>query len=81
MTELRERGVRDATLYDPVDSSVKGTHAIFIFRGDERMYNLPRDPEVPTTYLKSAWTSAAIAAGAMLAGTLLAFLGSGGKKL
>ncbi len=81
MAQLRERGVSDATLYDPVDSSVKGTHAIFIFRGDERMYNLPRDPEVPTTYLKRAWTSAAIAAGAMLAGTLLAFLGSGGKKL
>jgi formate dehydrogenase iron-sulfur subunit len=81
MAQLRERGVEDASVYDPVDSGVAGTHAIFIVRGDPKMYNLPSNPEVPTTYLRSAWTSAAVAAGAMLVGTLVAFLGTGGKKL
>lgn len=81
IAELKDRGVGDASIYDPVDSSVKGTHAIFIVRGDQKMYNLPPNPEVPTTYLRAGWTSAAIAAGAMLAGTLLAFLSTGGKRL
>ena len=36
-------------------------------------YNLPPQPEVPTTYLRKGWISAGIAAGFMLAGTLLAF--------
>ncbi|MGC2474841.1 MAG: 4Fe-4S dicluster domain-containing protein [Candidatus Sulfotelmatobacter sp.] len=81
IAELKDRGVGDASIYDPVDSSVKGTHAIFIVRGDQKMYNLPPNPEVPTAYLRVGWTSAAIAAGAMLAGTLLAFLSTGGKRL
>lgn len=81
IAQLKDRGVGDASIYDPVDSSVKGTHAIFIVRGDQKMYNLPPNPEVPTTYLRAGWTSAAIAAGAMLAGTLLAFLSTGGKRL
>ena len=78
--ELQERGVNDASIYDPVDSSVGGTHAIFIVRGDQKAYNLPPHPEVPTSYLRSAWISAAVSAGAMLAGTLIAFLGAGGRK-
>lgn len=81
IAQLKDRGVGDASIYDPVDSSVKGTHAIFIVRGDQKMYNLPPNPEVPTTYLRAGWTSAAISAGAMLAGTLLAFLSTGGKRL
>lgn len=81
VAELRERGVEDAVVYDPLNSSVKGTHAIFIVRGDPKMYNLPPNPEVPTDFLRAGWTSAAIAAGFMLAGTLLAFLGAGAKKL
>ncbi|HTS05324.1 MAG TPA: 4Fe-4S dicluster domain-containing protein [Candidatus Eisenbacteria bacterium] len=81
VAELRERGVEDAVIYDPQNSSVKGTHAIFIVRGDPKMYNLPPNPEVPTEYLRTGWTSAAIAAGFMLAGTLMAFLGAGAKKL
>lgn len=81
VAELRERGVDDAAIYDPVSSSVGGTHAIFIVRGDPKMYNLPANPEVPTECLRAGWTSAAIAAGAMLAGTLIAFLSTGGKRL
>ena len=72
---LKDRGVNDAVIYDPVDTSVKGIHAFFLLRGDPRAYNLPPKPEVPTTYLKKAWSSAAVAAGAMLGATLLAFLG------
>jgi formate dehydrogenase iron-sulfur subunit len=72
--ELRQRGISDAAIYDPADTSVQGTHAIFIIRGDPRSYNLPPSPEVPGAYLKKAWTSSAVAAGALLGGTLLAFL-------
>jgi formate dehydrogenase iron-sulfur subunit len=75
---LKSRGVNDAVIYDPVDSSVKGIHAMFLLRGDPRAYNLPPHPEVPTTYLRKGWQSAAVAAGAMLGATLLAFLG--GKR-
>jgi formate dehydrogenase iron-sulfur subunit len=73
---LHDRGMADAQLYDPVDSSVGGTHAFFIVRGDPATYNLPPKPEVPTVYLKDGWRSSAIASGLLLVGTLLAFLGA-----
>ena len=76
---LRERGVEDASFYDPTHTSVEGTHAMFILRGDPRTYNLPPNPEVPTIYLKKAWRSAAMAAGLVLGGTLLAFLSPGAR--
>jgi formate dehydrogenase iron-sulfur subunit len=66
--------MRDATLYDAADTSVGGTHAMFILRGDPRSYNLPPQPEVPTIHLRKAWKSSAFAAGLLLAGSLLAFL-------
>jgi formate dehydrogenase iron-sulfur subunit len=72
--ELHDRGMGDATLWDPVDTSVGGTHAFFIVRGDPRSYNLPPKPEVPTVYMKRAWTSSVIAAGLLVAGTIAAFL-------
>jgi formate dehydrogenase iron-sulfur subunit len=72
--ELRARGINDAVLYDPVDTSIGGTHALFIFRGSPEEYNLPPAPELPTVHLKPAWQSAAAAAGLMLAGAALAFL-------
>jgi formate dehydrogenase iron-sulfur subunit len=74
LKELHRRGMNDAALYDASQSSVAGTHAIFIVRGDPRTYNLPLHPEVPTIYLKKAWRSSALAAGLLLGGTLLAFL-------
>ncbi|HEY1273106.1 MAG TPA: 4Fe-4S dicluster domain-containing protein [Terriglobales bacterium] len=77
---LRDRGMADATLYDPTDTSVGGTHAMFIVRGDPRAYNLPPKPEVPTIYLKKGWTSSAIAAGLLLGATVLAFLGGRGDR-
>lgn len=73
MAKLESDGFTDVHLYDPQDSSVGGIHAFFIVRGDPRAYNLPPSPEVPTKYLKRGWLSAALAAGLMIAGTLLAF--------
>jgi formate dehydrogenase iron-sulfur subunit len=70
---LRARGVEDATFYDARDTSVGGTHAMFIVRGDVRAYNLPRAPEAPAVHLAKGWRSAAIAAGAMLLITALSF--------
>ncbi len=75
--ELHRRGMKDATLYDPAETSVGGTNAMFIVRGDPRTFNLPPAPEVPTVYLKKAWSASALAAGLLFGGTLLAFLANG----
>jgi formate dehydrogenase iron-sulfur subunit len=80
MQELQGRGMEDATYYDPTDTSVGGIHAMFIVRGDPRMYNLPPKPEVPTIYLKDGWRASAIGAGMLLAGSLVAFLSSPSRK-
>jgi formate dehydrogenase iron-sulfur subunit len=77
LEELHRRGMDDATLYDPVDSSVGGTHAIFILRGEAATFNLPPNPDVPTVYLKRSWTSSALAASLLLGGAILAFLAEG----
>ena len=76
VAELRARGMDDVMVYDPVETSVGGTHALFIFRGHPEEYNLPAAPEVPTVNLAIGWTSAALAAGLMLAGAVFAFLDS-----
>ena len=75
LQELKARGIEDAQIYDPIETSVGGIHAFFLLRGDPRTYNLPPKPEVPTVYLKSGWKSAAVAAGILAASTLFAFLG------
>jgi formate dehydrogenase iron-sulfur subunit len=56
-----------------VDTSVGGTHAIFILRGEPETYNLPPRPEVPTVYLKEGWKSAAFEAVAMVAAIAASF--------
>ncbi|MBA3915313.1 MAG: 4Fe-4S dicluster domain-containing protein [Acidobacteriales bacterium] len=78
--ELHERGMEDATLYDSSHTSVGGTHAMFIVRGDPRTYNLPPNPQVPTIYLKESWAGSAAAAGLLLAGSIFAFLLDRGRK-
>jgi formate dehydrogenase iron-sulfur subunit len=75
LEKLHAKGMDDAVLYDPTETSVGGIHAIFLTRGDPRMYNLPPAPEIPTIYAKTGWRSAAIGAGMLAVGTLLAFLG------
>jgi formate dehydrogenase iron-sulfur subunit len=72
--ELHSRGMTDAKIYDPQETSVKGLHAIFIVRGDPRQYNLPPAPEAPTVYLRAGWTASAIGSALFMAGALLAFL-------
>lgn len=75
VSELRARGV-DAHLYDARDTSVGGTHAMFIVQQDPRALNFPSAPEVPTVHLRAGWSSAALAAGFMLASAAVAFLSS-----
>ncbi len=75
LEKLHAEGMEDATLYDPTETSVGGIHAFFITRGDPRQYNLPPQPEIPTIYAERGWKSAAIGAGVLAVGTLLAFLG------
>lgn len=73
IAQLHSMGVKDATIWNPKDSSVGGTHAFFLVRGNPRDYNLPDKPEVPTVHLREAWTAAAVAAGFMAIGSLIAF--------
>jgi len=68
-----------ANLCDASDTSVGGTHAMFIVRGDPRAYNLPPKPEVPTIYLKKGWIASALAGALLLGGSLAAFLLDGQK--
>ena len=72
--ELEERGVRDVTVYDPVDTSVGGAHAIFLIPGAPSTWGLPPAPEVPTVRLRGAWTSAVLTAALAVAGTFATFL-------
>ncbi len=66
--ELQSQGYSDAQLYDPRDTSVGGIHAFFLIFGEPEAYGLPPKPQVPTIYLKSAWTAAlATAIGAIAA--------------
>jgi len=57
VAELAERGTQ-ATLYDASNTSVGGTHAIFLATGDITRFGLPPSPEVPTARLAGAWLSA-----------------------
>jgi formate dehydrogenase iron-sulfur subunit len=71
--DLQERGYHDARIYDPQETSVGGIHAFFVILGEPEAYNLPPAPEVPTVYLKSAWTSALISAAIIFAIVCAAF--------
>jgi formate dehydrogenase iron-sulfur subunit len=78
--ELHDRGMADAELYDPRETSVKGLHSLFIVRGDPRQYNLPPKPEVPTSYVREGWKASALGSALLLGGALLAFLVSPAEK-
>lgn len=71
--DLQERGYSDARIYDLQETSVGGIHAFFVILGEPEAYNLPPAPEVPTAYLKSAWTSAFISAAIIFAIVCAAF--------
>ena len=57
--------MRDSTMR--AKRSVGGIHSFSIILGEPENYNLPPAPEVPTVYLKSAWTSAFISAAILVA--------------
>jgi formate dehydrogenase iron-sulfur subunit len=71
--QLHAAGYTDAQLYDPQETSLRGIHAFFLLLGEPEAYGLPPKPEVPTIYLRSAWTAAGIAAVAAGALVALAF--------
>jgi len=79
IAQLHAAGMTDARIWNPKETSVGGAHAFFLVRGDAAAYNLPEKPEVPTIYLKPAWTSAAAAAAVLAVGSLLAFT-LGGRR-
>jgi len=81
LADLARRGVDDAVVYDPRHSSVGGTHAIFLVRGDVQDYDLPPDPDVPAVRLAAAWTSAAVAAVLMVGLVMGSYLFSTGSGL
>jgi len=70
---LHAAGMKDATLYNPKDTSIGGTHAMFLVRGDPKRYNLPDNPVLPSTLLKPAWTEAAVAGAVIFGAALLGF--------
>ena len=71
--QLKQNGYGDAQLYDPQETSVRGIHAFFLILGEPEAYGLPPKPQIPTIYLKSAWTSAIATAVALSIATLCAF--------
>jgi formate dehydrogenase iron-sulfur subunit len=73
---LHERGVTDARLYgeDP-DDGVGGAGAFFLLLDEPEVYGLPPDPVVTTRDLPAMWRRVGVAAVAMGAAAVAAFLG------
>jgi formate dehydrogenase iron-sulfur subunit len=71
---LAEAGADGARLYG-ADEEEYGMGAFFLLLDDPEVYGLPPDPEVISRKFGSLWGSAAVAAGAMVAGVVAAFLG------
>ncbi len=70
---LHARGLVDAKVYDPTETSVGGTHAFFLIVGDPETFGLPPRPEVPTIHLRGAWISAAVISALAVTIVFLAF--------
>src|SRR2546423_206968 len=76
--QLRAAGVAEARLYghDPGDG-VGGAGAFFLLLDEPGVYGLPPDPVVATRDLPDMWKRVGIAAAALVAGALAAFVGGG----
>ncbi len=74
--QLHDAGVMDARLYgnDPEDG-VGGNGAFFLLLDEPEVYGMPPDPIVTTADLPSMYRHAVAAAGVMLAGAAVSFLG------
>jgi formate dehydrogenase iron-sulfur subunit len=70
---LAGRGVADAVVYDPIDTSVGGTHALFVLRGRPAAFDLPERPELPSVRLAAGWRSAMVAGVVIVSVILAAF--------
>ncbi len=76
--ELHDRGVPEARLYghDP-DDGVGGDGAFFLLLDEPEIYGLPPDPVVPTRDAPAMWKYAGMAASALVAAAVSAFVGRG----
>jgi formate dehydrogenase iron-sulfur subunit len=75
---LRDRGYRDVRIYDPKETTVGGTHAVFLHLGEPELWGLPAEPQVPTSLVPAAWRAAFFTGAVAMAGALLAFAIGGG---
>ena len=77
--KLHEDGVTEARLYghDPADG-VGGNGAFFLLLDEPEVYGLPPDPVVTTRDLPKMWRRAGLAALAMAASAVAAFVGRSG---
>ena len=69
-----EAGATDARLYG-ADEEEYGMGAFFLLLDEPEVYGLPPDPEIVSRKFGSLWGSAAVAAGALAAGVVAAFVG------
>ena len=76
VAQLHDRGVPEARLYghDPTDG-VGGDGAFFLLLDEPEVYGLPPDPVVTTRDLPKMWKRAGLAAVAMAAAAVAAFVG------
>ncbi|TML51133.1 MAG: 4Fe-4S dicluster domain-containing protein [Actinobacteria bacterium] len=76
LEKLQAENWNGARLYgrDP-DDGVGGFGAFFLLLDEPEVYGLPPDPVVTTRDLPEMWRTAAIAAGAVVAGVVAAFVG------
>ena len=72
---LHGRGEKRAYLYGADDKMLGGLNAFFLLLDEPETYGFPPDPVVTTRDLPDMWRRAAMAAGALLAGAVAAFLG------
>jgi formate dehydrogenase iron-sulfur subunit len=75
--QLHAAGVDEARLYgrDP-DDGVGGDGAFFLLLDEPEVYGLPPDPVVTTRDLPAMWKRVGVAAGALLAGAAVSFVGA-----
>ena len=79
LTALHGTGVGEARLYGHDEGDgVGGGGAFFLLLDEAEVYGLPPDPVVTTRDLPAMWRRSGLAALAMAAGTVAAFLGSPG---
>jgi formate dehydrogenase iron-sulfur subunit len=76
VSELQRRGFDDVAVWDPTDTSIAGTHALFVSVGPPEQFGLPRTPELPALHARVAWLSALATALAAALLCLLAFWGA-----